>query len=47
MEGSPEFSFFLFGCVLVRRGEAHISGISEAVAHFCLEDPDVVTPLRP
>lgn len=40
-------SFFLLGCVLRGRGEAQNSGISEAMAHFCLEDPDVVTPLRP
>lgn len=47
MEGSPDFSFFLFGCVLIGRGEAQNSGISETMAHFCLEDPDVMTCLRP
>lgn len=44
--GGPQIPVSLspLGCVLRGRGEAQDSGISKVMAHFCIEDPNAVTP---
>lgn len=44
--GGPQIPVSLspLGCVLRGRGEAQDSGISKVMAHFCIENPNAVTP---